>query len=114
MDARPIITPSTPYLFLYSTAFSGLSMSPLPKTGIRIRGLFLTSAIKDQSASPLYICFLVRPCIEIASMPISCSLSAASTTFLVSSSQPKRVFTVTGNEVAFTISAVRRTILGIS
>ena len=35
-------------------------------------------------------------------MPISCSLSAASTTFLVSSSQPKRVFTVTGKEVAFT------------
>ena len=61
MLARPIIIPSTPKRSRYSTVFSGVSMSPFPKTGIFILGLFFTAAIKDQSASPLYICALVRP-----------------------------------------------------
>jgi tRNA-dihydrouridine synthase len=52
---------NTPYLFCISNAFSGLFTSPLPKIGIRILGLFLTSPIRVQSASPLYICFLVLP-----------------------------------------------------
>ena len=45
---------------------------------------------------------------------MSCSRSATSTMFLVLSSQPKRVLTVTGRLTAFTIAAVISTIFGIS
>ncbi len=61
MAARPIIIPSTPYLFLYANAFCGESISPFPKMGIVILGFSLTRAISVQSASPLYICVRVRP-----------------------------------------------------
>ena len=35
--------------------------SPFPMIGICIRGLFFTSPIRVQSASPVYICARVRP-----------------------------------------------------
>ncbi len=106
--------PSTPYLFLYSTAFSGESISPLPNIGILILGLFFTLPINVQSASPLYICVLVRPCMAKALIPTSCNRSATSSIFLVLSSQPNLVFTVTGNVVDFTTAEVKRTIKSIS
>ena len=106
--------PSTPYLFLYSNAFCGLSISPLPKMGMLIRGLFFTLPISSQSACPLYICVLVRPCMASALMPTSCNLSATSSIFLCSSSQPNLVLTVTGNEVDLTTAAVNLTIRSIS
>ena len=106
--------PSTPYRFLYSTAFCGLSISPLPKMGIFILGLFFTFPIKVQSASPLYIWQRVRPCMANAFMPISCKRSATSSIFCVLSSQPSRVLTVTGNEVDLTTASVKRTIRLIS
>ena len=112
--ALPIITPSIPYFFFISRAFSPEFISPLPNTGICIRGLFFTSPINVQSASPLYICFLVLPCIDIALIPTSCNLSATSTIYLLFSSQPNRVLTVTGNEVDLTISFVILTIFGMS
>ena len=51
---------------------------------------------------------------EIALHPTSCNLSATSTILMVSSSHPKRVFTVTGSEVCFTIASVNETIKSIS
>ena len=50
----------------------------------------------------------------MALMPTSCKRSATSTMYLVLSSQPKRVLTVTGNEHVSTISLVMDTILGMS
>ena len=79
-----------------------------------MRWLFFTSPIKVQSASPLYIWCRVRPCMLNAEIPMSCKRSATSTIFLVLSSHPKRVFTVTGNPTASTISFVMATILGMS
>ena len=87
MAARPTMMPSTPYLFLYLSAFSGLSMSPLPKTGMVMR-LSLTAAI-SQSAS-LYISARVRPWMLMAWMPTSWRRSATSM-YLLLSSQPRRV-----------------------
>ena len=67
-----------------------------------------------QSASPLYNWQRVRPCIAIACTPISCIRSATSSIFLVLSSHPNLVFTVTGNRVPFITDLVRRTIKSIS
>ena len=61
MLPRPIMMPSTPYFWRYSSAFSGVSMSPLPKTGMFILGFSRTSRMRVQSASPLYIWERVRP-----------------------------------------------------
>ena len=79
-----------------------------------IRGFSFTAAINDQSASPLYICARVRPWMLMALMPTSCKRSATSTMYLELSSQPKRVFTVTGKLHVSTISLVIDTILGMS
>ena len=79
-----------------------------------MRGLFFTSAISDQSAWPLYICERVRPWMARALMPTSCKRSATSTIFLLCSSQPSRVFTVTGSWVPFTTARVREIIRSIS
>ena len=61
-----------------------------------MRGLFFTSPIKVQSASPVYIWLRVRPCMVKAAMPQSCNRSAKSTIIFESWSQPNLVFTVTG------------------
>ena len=114
IDPLPIIAPSKPNSSLIKVAFSGESISPFPKTGIFILGFSFTCFIKVQSASPLYICFLVLPCIEMACIPTSCNRSATSTMYFVFSSQPSRVLTVTGMLVDFTICLVISTILGIS
>ena len=82
--------------------------------GILMRGLFFTFPIKSQSADPLYICARVRPWIASALIPTSCNRSATSSIFRFSSSQPKRVFTVTGRLVDFTTASVKRTIKSIS
>ena len=108
------MAPSRPNSSRMSMAFSGVSTSPFPKTGMCIRWLFLTAAIGCQLASPLYICARVLPCIEMALHPTSCKRSATSTILIESSSQPKRVFTVTGNLVCFTIASVRETIRSMS
>ena len=79
-----------------------------------MRGFSFTAAISDQSASPLYIWARVRPWMLMAWMPTSWSRSATSTMCLELSSQPKRVFTVTGKEHVSTISLVMATILGMS
>ena len=114
MLALPIMAPSKPYSSRISTARSGEFTSPFPNTGMCTLGLFFTAAICVQSASPLYICALVLPCIEIAFAPTSCKRSATSTICMLSQSQPKRVLTVMGKCVRFTISAVSDTINGMS
>ncbi len=81
--------------------------------GICILGLFFTSPISVQSASPVYICARVRPCIVNAAMPQSCNCSANSTITLLFASHPKRVFTVTGIFTASTTARVISSILGI-
>ena len=114
MLALPIIAPSKPYSSLISFAFSGEFTSPFPKTGMCIRGLFFTCAIGIQLASPLYICALVLPCIEIAFAPTSWSLSATSTILIEFSSQPSLVLMVTGSLVLLHISLVSLTIRSMS
>ena len=89
-------------------------MSPLPKMGIRMRGLAFTFPIRVQSASPLYSWARVRPWMLRAWMPMSCRRSATSSMLRLASSQPRRVFTVTGSFTAFTTASVRRTILSTS
>ena len=79
--------------------------------GMRIRGLSLTSPMRVQSASPLYIWQRVRPWMVRAWTPTSCSLSARSTMILELSSQPRRVFTVTGVLTASTTAFVMATSL---
>ena len=59
-----------------------------------------------QSASPVYICARVLPCMVSACMPQSCSASARSQMTSCSWFHPKRVFTVTGVFTAFTTSRV--------
>ena len=81
--------------------------------GICIRGFFFTSPISVQSASPVYICARVRPCMVSAAMPQSCNCSASSTIILLFASQPRRVFTVTGIFTASTTARVISSILGI-
>ena len=114
MLALPIIAPSSPYWSLISTARSGVFTSPFPKTGMCILGLFFTSAMGRQSASPLYICARVRPWMEIAAQPTSWSRSATSMILMESWSQPRRVLTVTGKLVCLTMAWVNSTILGMS
>ena len=82
--------------------------------GICICGLFFTLPISVQSASPRYIWARVRPCIVSAAMPTSCRRRAISSMFFDSSSQPRRVFTVTGFPTASTIRRVISTISGTS
>ena len=79
-----------------------------------ILGFSLTLAINSHWASPLYICALVRPCMARAFIPASCKRSATSSIFLVVSSQPNLVLTVTGRRVLFTQAAVRRIIKSTS
>ncbi len=79
-----------------------------------MRGLFFTAAIRLQSASPLYNCARVLPWMVSALMPMSCNLSATSSIFLLLSSQPNLVFTVTGRLVERTTASVRRTIRSTS
>ena len=88
-------------------------MSPLPIIGILMRGLRLTSAMGPQSASPVYICALVRPCMVSALMPQSCSCSASSGMMMCDASHPSLVFTVTGRLTAFTTSRVISSIRGM-
>ena len=88
-------------------------MSPLPMIGMCMRGLFFTSPISVQSASPVYICARVRPWMANAAMPQSCNCSARSTMILWSASQPSRVFTVTGIFTASTTVRVISSIFGI-
>ena len=76
--------------------------------------LFFTSAIGFQSASPLYIWARVLPWIEMALHPTSCKRSATSTMRIESWSQPKRVFTVMGKSVCFTMASVSETIKSMS
>ena len=76
-----------------------------------MRGFSFIFPINVQSASPLYIWHLVRPCTVNALMPVSCSLSASSTIIFESSSHPSRVFTVTGLRTASTMLFVIITIL---
>ena len=83
-------------------------------TGIFISGLFFTRPISVQSASPVYIWARVRPWMVSAAMPASCKRRAISSMFLCSSSQPRRVFTVTGTFTASTIRRVISTISGTS
>ena len=71
MLARPIMAPSRPNSSRISMARSGELTSPLPNTGMCILELFFTAAICVQSASPLYICARVLPCMEIAFAPTS-------------------------------------------
>ena len=94
--ARPTMMASTPYCSKHSRARSGDVMSPLPMMGMCMRGLRFTSPMSVQSASPVYICERVRPCMVRALMPQSCSCSASSTMMRWSWSHPRRVFTVTG------------------
>ena len=81
--------------------------------GICIRGLFFTSPISVQSASPVYIWARVRPWMDRAAMPQSCNCSARFTMILLSASQPRRVLTVTGILTALTTSRVISSINGI-
>ena len=81
--------------------------------GICIRGLFFTSPISVQSASPVYICARVRPCMVNAAIPQSCNCSASSTIILLLASHPRRVFTVTGIFTASTTARVISSIWGI-
>ena len=111
--ARPIITASTPYLSKASLASSGVVISPLPMIGIWMRGLFFTSPIRLQSASPVYIWLRVLPWMVSAWIPQSCSCSARSVMMRFSQSHPNRVFTVTGTFTAFTTSLVISSINGI-
>ena len=64
-------------------------------------GLFLPLPIGVQSASPLYNWQRVRPWILSAWTPTSCNLSATSSIFLVWSSHPGLVLTVTGSLVLY-------------
>ena len=114
MAARPIIIPSTPYSFLNFKAFSGESTSPFPKIGMVILGLFFTLAMCDQSACPLYIWARVRAWMLKAATPMSCNRSATSSIFMEESSQPKRVFTVTGRSVLSITACVNRIIKSTS
>ena len=79
-----------------------------------MRGLFFTLAIRLQSASPLYNWHLVRPCMANACTPTSCNRSATSSIFLVLSSQPNLVFTVTGSVVPLITALVSRIIRSMS
>ena len=79
--------------------------------GMCMRGLRLTSPIRRQSASPLYICARVRPWMVSALIPQSCNCSASSVMISCSLSQPNLVLTVTG---ILTASTTRRVISSIS
>ena len=76
--ARPIMTPSTPYVSKARSASASERMSPLPMMGIWMRGLRLTSPMSVQSALPVYIWLRVRPWMVRAWMPQSCNCSASS------------------------------------
>ncbi len=78
-----------------------------------MRGFAFTSPIKVQSASPVYICERVLPCIVSACMPQSCSCSASVVITSCSLFHPSRVFTVTGVFTAFTTSRVMSSSSGI-
>ena len=76
--------------------------SPLPKTGIDTPRA--TSSISDQSERPLYDCAAVRPCTATAAAPACSTRLAKSGALTWSSSQPARIFTVTGMDTARAIA----------
>ena len=59
-----------------------------------------TRRIQSQSAWPLYISSLVRPCTATAAAPFCSAIWASSTTLGCALSQPLRSFTVTGRSTA--------------
>ena len=108
MVARPTITASTPKVSKARFASSPVVMSPLPMIGMCMRGFSFTLPMSVQSAEPVYIWARVRPWMVRAWMPTSWRASASSTMILLSLSQPRRVFTVTGIFTALTISLTMR------
>ena len=106
--ARPTTTASQPVSSSMRSASAPQRTSPLPNTGTRTARL--TSAITRQSAAPAYCCIRVRACTVIARAPLSWHTRATSTALTERSSQPERIFTVTGRGVA---SASARTTLPI-
>ena len=79
-----------------------------------IRGLFLTSAINDQSASAFVH---LRTCAAVNAYGLDANVLEAfghPTMYLLLSSQPSRVLTVTGKVHVSTISLVMATIFGMS
>ena len=73
-------------------------MSPLPMTGTLTASF--TALITLQSASPEYICLRVLGWTAIAAAPELSISRANSTAFICSSSQPERIFTVTGQSAS--------------
>ena len=100
----PIITESHWVSDIIDIASSGVLISPLPITQILTASL--TAFIIFRSAKPLYACFFVLAWTVIALMPQSSAILAISTALMLSSSQPERIFTLTGREVAFTTAFI--------
>ena len=96
--ARPIITASQPVCCTIRTASSGVMMSPLPITGIFTAAF--TSAMRVQSAWPLYPCSRVRGCRATACSPQSSASRAICTATNSLSLHPARNFMVEGMEMA--------------
>ena len=82
--------------------------------GIRSLGFAFTRAIVSQLARPVYSWLRVRPWIVSAAIPTSCNCSASVSIIIVSSSHPKRVFTVTGMSDTFTIAETIASSFGTS
>ena len=95
MAARPIMRPETAARCQRCTAAAAESISPLPITGMRTASA--TEAMTSQSACPEYPWARVRPCTVRRQIPASSRRRALSGALTDCSSQPVRIFAVTGS-----------------
>jgi len=96
---RPIITEPQPVSAAMLRASAIERTSPLPVTGIETART--TSPMIVQGALPVKRCERERGCTVMASTPSDSAIWATSTAFRCSSSQPPRIFTVSGTLTAF-------------
>ena len=104
-----MLTPAHPVSSNIFFAACTVVTSPLPMTGIRFTAC-ATARMPDKFTVPLNPCSRVRPCTKIAATPTSSSTRAKSGAVRFSSSQPRRIFAVTGiftaSTMPFTSAAV--------
>ena len=100
---RPTITASQPVAASRSVASCALTISPLPSTGTATAAF--TAAMQPGSMGGVYIWARVRACTTMAAAPAASHCFATSTQVTVSSSQPLRIFTVTGKLTAAVTAA---------
>jgi hypothetical protein len=105
-----MLTPAHPVSAIIWRAASGVVMSPFPMTGME-RTDSTTERMPRRLTAPENPWARVRPWTKTAATPASSRAPARSGAVMFSESQPRRIFAVTGIEIAPTIPRTRSAVL---